>query len=216
MEFADIISKLVDKSARINILQGKITAVSSGSVSLQLRGDTTTLTGIKYLDSYVPAVNDIVFILVNKNDLVVLGKLAPNTTLPAFWAYSTQGTHTTNAGNVLDFAGTNLNRGSRWDTTNYRFTANLAGIYTFQFQVYEQNSTNAKSIAWRKNGTQLTVGDTAIAFQGGTNLADSTINGQITLELAVNDYVDIAVRTGAPNLQWYGGHSWITGHFVMA
>lgn len=76
MEFNDVVSKIVDQNVRVNLIQGVVTAIGVYSVSVQLRGDTTTLTGIKYLDSYVPNVNDTVFLIVNKGDLLVIGKLA--------------------------------------------------------------------------------------------------------------------------------------------
>lgn len=76
MDFTDVVAKIVDQNSRLNLIQGTVTALGNYSVSVQLRGDTTILTGIKYLGSYVPNVNDTVFLIVNKGDLLVLGKLA--------------------------------------------------------------------------------------------------------------------------------------------
>jgi len=136
---------------------------------------------------------------------------------PAFMAGSTSGTHTTNVGSVLDFnteGNSGFDVGGNFNTTNYRFTAPIAGIYAFSSNVYVQNSGTASSFCWRKNGTQLFApgGDVLIVFSAGVN--DFTIGSSILLNLAANDFIDIAVRTGTNNVQWYGPHSWIMGYLV--
>lgn len=226
MEFSTIIKGLVEQNSRIAIHQGKVTAVSTNSVSLQLSGDTTILTGIKYFDSYVPVVNDIVFVLINAGDLIVIDKVASGRHA-AFKAHSTSSTHTTNTGTILDFNATTLNRGGAFNTGTYQFTAPIAGIYAFDFNIYTQQAADISSVAWRKNGTEIVSGDTDISFRGafafsvssGTisaTIPDFTLFGSNLLELAANDTVDVAVRSaGAANLQWYGLHSRFTGHFVM-
>ena len=48
----------------------------STRLSIQLSGASTSITGIRYLSSYAtPAVNDVVVCLVDKQDIIVLGKL---------------------------------------------------------------------------------------------------------------------------------------------
>jgi len=48
----------------------------STRLSIQLSGASTSITGIRYLSSYdTPAVNDVVVCLVDKQDIIVLGKL---------------------------------------------------------------------------------------------------------------------------------------------
>lgn len=79
MEFADIISKLVDKNARFDLKQAEVTATTAGppaTITIQISGDTTEISGIRYLASYTPSTSDIVFCLINKNDILVLGDLA--------------------------------------------------------------------------------------------------------------------------------------------
>jgi hypothetical protein len=73
MDFTDVVAKIVEQNARVNLIQGVVTTIGVNSVSIQLRGDTTILTGIKYLDSYVPNVNDTVFLIVNNFYYFVLG-----------------------------------------------------------------------------------------------------------------------------------------------
>jgi hypothetical protein len=135
---------------------------------------------------------------------------------PAFLASNSAGTHTTNANTVLDFNTAQLNRGNNYNTTTYAFTAPVAGTYYFYAQIYQQNSATVKSFAWRKNGSELSYGaDTALmGYNATSQTSDSIMAGAVVLNLAVNDYVQIGVRLGASNVQWYGGHSSFFGYLI--
>lgn len=79
MDFTDVVAKIVTQNARLDIAQAEVTAVVAGppaSVTIKISGDTSTITGIRYLSSYSPSTSDIVFCLINKGDILVLGKLA--------------------------------------------------------------------------------------------------------------------------------------------
>jgi len=134
--------------------------------------------------------------------------------IPAFLATSSSGVHTTNSSSVLDFNTIRINQGGHYNTSTYTFTAPVAGLYNFYWQVYQQNGTNGKSIALQKNGSDYLIYDTAIAYFGTVNIQDHTMNSSLMMDLAVNDTIRIAVRNGSPNLQWYGGHSWFQGYLI--
>ena len=135
---------------------------------------------------------------------------------PAFLASNSAGTHTTNANTVLDFNTAQLNRGNNYNTTTYAFTAPVAGTYYFYAQIYQQNGATVKSFSWRRNGTELSYGsDTALmGYNATSQTSDSIIAGAVVLNLAVNDFVQIGVRLGASNVQWYGGHSTFFGYLI--
>jgi len=79
MEFSTIIKGLVEQNSRIAIHQAVVQTVVAGppaSLTIRLSGDTTNLTGIRYLSSYTPTASDKVFCLINAGDIFVLGKLA--------------------------------------------------------------------------------------------------------------------------------------------
>lgn len=136
---------------------------------------------------------------------------------PAFLASNSGGTHTTNVNTVLDYNTAQLNRGNNYSTSTYAFTAPVAGVYYFYAQVYQQNVAAIKSLAWRKNGSELSYGsDTALmGYNATSQTSDSIIAGAVILNLAVNDYVQLAVRSAsAANLQWYGGHSTFLGYLI--
>jgi len=48
---------------------------SSTRLSVAISGSSTSVTGVRYLSSYIPTVSDIVILLVNKGDIFVLGTL---------------------------------------------------------------------------------------------------------------------------------------------
>jgi len=226
MEIADALKNIVNQNTKLSFHQGVVSAITTGSVTVTLSGGTDSISGVKHLESYVPTVNDVVSIVVNNSDLFILGKLS-TVIYPAFLASSSSGTHTTNVGAVLDFNVARLNRGNAFSTSTYKFTAPIAGIYSFDFNVYTQQALGTISLAWRKNETELVSTDTDISYRGtlafsvssGTisaTIPDFTICGSNLLELAINDTVDVAVRSAASaNLQWYGGHSRFSGYFVM-
>jgi len=66
-------------NARIDSVQWRqatVTATPGGGViTITLGGSSTAITGVKYLSSYSPTVNDIVQVLMAGPDLIVLGKL---------------------------------------------------------------------------------------------------------------------------------------------
>lgn len=78
MDFADIIKTIADQNNRVAIHFGVVTAKTNGNtrISVRISGGTTVLTGIRYLHSYAPTVNDVVLLLVNKGDIIGLGNLA--------------------------------------------------------------------------------------------------------------------------------------------
>jgi len=142
---------------------------------------------------------------------------------PAFFAGGNGGTITVSAGsnlpfNVLltDFAGSSRNAG--YNTSTYRYTAPVAGLYYFSLQFYLNPSSANNSITWWKNGAQLSFVDAAQAIYMSTNSSTTPSNiclsGNITLELAANDYVSTQVRTSFGSVVMYMGHSCFSGFLI--
>lgn len=69
---------LAPSTSSVRLRQGKVTAIASSlaSVTVQIAGDTSvSVSGVKYLNSYSPAVGDAVWIVTDGVDLFVLGAL---------------------------------------------------------------------------------------------------------------------------------------------
>lgn len=77
MDFADIVTSIANQSNRIAVHYGKVTARTNTNtrISVLVSGSSVAITGVRYLSSYTPAVDDIVVLLVNKGDIISLGKL---------------------------------------------------------------------------------------------------------------------------------------------
>jgi len=78
MDINDSLLKIIQSNIRVAFHFGVVTALtdSNTKVSIKVAGSDTVITGVAFLDSYAPAVDDVVFLVVNKGDIVVLGKLA--------------------------------------------------------------------------------------------------------------------------------------------
>ena len=77
MEIGSLLQKIVEQNLTFGMHFAVVSAVTTGPsrVSIKLSGATTAITGIRYLASYTPLVNDVVVCLTNSTDIIVLGKL---------------------------------------------------------------------------------------------------------------------------------------------
>lgn len=74
MHFIDALDRRnTRKSSVLRLRQFKVVSVQSGSVTID---DGVDVAGIKYLASYSPTVNDVVWAVVTESDILILGKLA--------------------------------------------------------------------------------------------------------------------------------------------
>lgn len=78
MDFADIVTSIANQNNRIAVHYGKVTAKTNGNtrISVLVSGSSVAITGVRYLHSYAPQIDDIVVLLVNKGDIIALGDLA--------------------------------------------------------------------------------------------------------------------------------------------
>lgn len=77
MEIGNALKSIIAQNTKLSFHQGVVTAIgtSPNSVTINLSGGTDTISGVRYLASYTPTVSDVVFLIINNNDIVVLGKL---------------------------------------------------------------------------------------------------------------------------------------------
>jgi len=113
---------------------------------------------------------------------------------PAFSAYVNSSTHnnwTGSAGNVFPFSVAEINRGNHYNTSTYRFTAPVAGIYRFGCR-FNRYSDSRFDLILAKNGSSLYT-DEIRALQGNSDW-DLRMTGWL-VSAAVNDYFDLRVGT---------------------
>ena len=134
---------------------------------------------------------------------------------PAFFAHGIGSDVTVNIGSKFAFNQTRFNRGSHYSTTNYNFTAPVAGVYCFQCQVWAKNGSNNARTRFYKNGTARSQN----GFHAGTvsNANDHCFEMSILEDMAVGDTMDI--RPDTANLTYYSGnanevHTYFTGFLV--
>jgi hypothetical protein len=133
--------------------------------------------------------------------------------VPGFNVYYNTNAFTPSANTVFPHNTTRYNNGGHFNTSTYRFTAPIAGIYHFHFHtIYYGSGANA-AISLRVNA----------AGQSGTNTHFSanegavwhTINITTNLDLAENDYVDIMTNSMG-NMTYLHGTTWneFSGYLV--
>ena len=122
---------------------------------------------------------------------------------PAFKAYKTgawQSFGNTDH-NVLPFNLTEFNIGTHYNTSTYKFTAPVAGVYYFKVQILH-DATNAGQVTIKKNGSA------ALAF-AEHGVQGETAETSVLTMLAVNDYIEALGRTGNTNGDdWYANDNY--------
>jgi len=130
---------------------------------------------------------------------------------PVFHAYLSGTGNTTTLGVFNSFTSTYINRGGHYYTsgTNQgKFIAPVAGVYYFSANMlHRQRDANGPAeITFYKNGTN--VGSRGLAYTSVSASADhDNLHIELTIELAVNDYIQVAIYSLASNTDFYVGES---------
>jgi len=106
---------------------------------------------------------------------------------PAFHAYDASSGHqelTHASWQAVPFDTTSINTGGHYNTSTYRFTAPVAGLYFFYIQLYMDKAGGVRYSGIYKNGSSV-----AKSQIGSNNDDDGTATATRILELSVNDYV---------------------------
>lgn len=97
--------------------------------------------------------------------------------------------------------------------TNYRFTAPVAGFYTFKAALYLSSASTTARPFFQVNGV-TTLPSKGIPFIANGSNSDVAFGGSADIKLNANDYVEIwATLSGSLTLQGYSGVQPITSFF---
>jgi len=132
---------------------------------------------------------------------------------PAFRAYSTtNGYVNLNVGDVFPFNATEYNIGSGYNTSNYRFTAPVAGVYKFDFYSILYGAYTNAAIAFHLNAGNPTSG---FNLHFSPNLSGAWSNVVYTTSLYLNSGDYVFIKNTGTYVQ-YHGLSWssFSGYLV--
>ena len=116
---------------------------------------------------------------------------------------------TRSAGTAFAFNSARVNRGGHFNTTTYRFTAPIAGIYLFTASFITNDSTPTGRIMFYVNGNSSYNG-IRHGINGSNTGGGGGTNSVATIQLEANDYVDVRSQSGST--QFYeSSHSSFTG-----
>jgi len=136
---------------------------------------------------------------------------------PAFLVGTTQNDFTINSNAIFPFDVASINVGSNYNTSTYKFTAPVAGLYQVMWMCFYTDSggaTNIMNTAPYKNDAQILIADDAI--MGCAKPSDAggqiCVGGTAIVSLAANDTLSLYAR--GSNVRIYGGHSFFSGYLI--
>jgi hypothetical protein len=130
--------------------------------------------------------------------------IAQNSTQPAFQANAGGSGNTSFSQNTMTTIPINnvvFDAGSNFNTSTYRFTAPVAGNYYFYAQIYMRTNVNANSFYFRKNNADINYYNFSCS-----NTVDQSATISTVINLAVNDYIQIAIYSNAVSPIYYRGY----------
>ena len=132
---------------------------------------------------------------------------------PAFHAYDASSGHqelTHGSWQIVPFDTTSINTGGHYNTSTYRFTAAVAGLYFFYIQLYMDKAGVVIYSGIDKNGSSV-----AKSPIGSNTDDDGTATATKILELSVNDYVQPAIYHSVDTANsFYSGGDGVYSHFM--
>ena len=137
----------------------------------------------------------------------------------ASWVSVADGTEITI---VLDTA--DINVGGYFNTSTYKFTAPIAGLYQVQATTYLRNNNGTLSDSGsygytriRKSGSAGSEATTALSIHGYTNAPDNdqTHNHAGIFNMAAGDYVSLHIScSGGGTSEYYGVYCSMSGYLI--
>ena len=123
--------------------------------------------------------------------------------------------------NIIEFdSNVYHNIGSHYSTANDRFTAPIAGRYLIGYHAYVRNNAVASDgtsaygyVRLKKNGNNISYLNNIFGYSNHTD-NDIQMTLQTVIELAANDYMQVALSAVGGTVQHYGNSSQFYGHLL--
>jgi hypothetical protein len=128
---------------------------------------------------------------------------------PAFNASGSPANVSYSGGNIFQFNTADLNVGSHFNTSTYRFTAPVAGVYLFGVSIYVNGNLSG---CFTVNGTQTYGGSDVQPLVYGD--LTRSYSAQLLVSLSANDIVDFRSRDSTASSSIYMGHSNFWGYLM--
>ena len=136
-------------------------------------------------------------------------------TTPAFYAHRTA-TAGVAQNAVIEFQTATLNNGSCYNTSNYRFTAPVDGLYSINTRLLSNNNADTLDVRFAKNGSIVNT-YAGYSMPVGTNAQHRQAHIGAVISLVANDYMTVVNVTGG-TISYYGatdvGHTAFWGHWI--
>jgi hypothetical protein len=135
---------------------------------------------------------------------------------PAFHAGNNNGSYSALTTSAFPFNTTRINVGSHYNISTYRFTAPVAGIYAFYYNIFYEGGLGAShDSAFFVNDTALTSGSGSITQMSSRPSTDRiTVHHSTIISLSVSDYVDVRARSDSSGNAVFGPHSSFGGYLL--
>tara|TARA_Y100000114_G_C11574648_1_gene238128 strand:+ start:62 stop:568 length:507 start_codon:yes stop_codon:yes gene_type:complete len=97
---------------------------------------------------------------------------------------------------------------SAFDFTDDDYTVPVAGVYYFNFTILQLGNW-ASNISFHKNGTAI-----GPVYRAITTSEEQSNSGSIVLDLALNDVIDLRIKTTSAGNQYYRTHGGLHGFLI--
>ena len=108
----------------------------------------------------------------------------------------------------IPYAIANIDTHSAFNFSSDHYVVPVAGVYVFEMSVLQLGSMSS-NIAFHLNGTEKLPQYRAI-----TGTTEQNVTGSIILDCAVNDTVDVRIRTTSGGGTYYRTHGGFHGHLI--